>query len=149
MSFEAEWAQIKQEVSGGPVTTLAHAGASSDTGGDNDLTSDQAAWKAAAQGVKTLADNAGKAGTTLYTAQEGMDTSFQVSDDSCQTLAAAGELHAGWSGYISGLLDKCALLETELTAAGAELCYSDAGVRGLFATVDSQFKDTPAVGGQS
>lgn len=149
MSFEAEWAQIKQEVSGGPVTTLAHAGASGDAGRGGDLASDQAAWDAAAQAVKTLADTVIKAGTTLYTAQEGMDTSLQASDNSFLTLAAQGELHASWSGYLTGLQNKCAAVETQLTAAGVALCISDAGAKGLFATVDTQFKDTPAIGGQS
>jgi hypothetical protein len=149
MSFADEWARIKQEVSGGPVMTLAHADGSGGTGGDGDLASDQAAWNAAAQGVGTLAGNLAKAGTTLYTAQEGMDTSLQASDSSFQTLAAQGELHAAWSGYLTGLQDKCAALERQLTAAGTALCISDEGARALFGQVDALFKDTPAVGGQS
>lgn len=86
MLFDAEWAQIRQEVSGTPVTSLAHANATGGSGGDGDLTSDQVAWNTAAQDVKTLADNLVKAGTTLYTAQEGMDTSLQAFDGTFQTL---------------------------------------------------------------
>lgn len=80
MSFEAEWAQIKQEVSGDPVLRLAHAdaggggGTADASGGDARLASSMAAWKTAAQGVGTLADNLSKAGGKLYEAQQGMDT---------------------------------------------------------------------------
>jgi hypothetical protein len=149
MSFDAEWAQIKQEVSGEPVTTLAHADAGSGTGGDGDLVSDQAAWKAAAQGVKGLVDSLVKAGATLHTAQEGMDASLLVRDNSFQTLAAQDQLHATWSGYLTSLQGKCAALEGKLYAAGATLRISDIAVKPNFADLDTQFKDTPAVGGRS
>lgn len=149
MSFDAEWAQIKREMSGEPVTTLAHADGGSGEGGDGDLASDQAAWKAAAQGVKGLVDSLVKAGTTLYGAQEGMDTSPLAAPDSFQTLAAQGELHGTWGGYLTSLQGKCAALESKLFAAGATLRISDIAVKPNFAELDTQFKDTPAVGGQS
>jgi hypothetical protein len=149
MSFDAEWAQIKQEVSGAPVTTLAHADGGGGAGGDGDLVSDEAAWKAAAQGVKGLVDNLAKAGTTLFTAQEGMGTSLQAFDNSFQTLAAQDELHATWSGYLTSLQGKCAALESKLFAAGATLRISDIAVKPNFPALDTQFTDTPAVGGQS
>ncbi|WP_333766567.1 hypothetical protein [Streptomyces sp. IBSBF 2435] len=154
MSFEAEWAQIKQEVSGGPVLTLAHADAAGGggtpdaTGGDARLASDMAAWKAAAQGVGTLADNLSKAGLKLYEAQQGMDTSVQFSDCTFQTLSAQAELHPTWSGYVSSLLTRCDALKGQLTAAGAALCVSDTATKADFDKLDDGYKDTPAVGGQ-
>src|SRR3954466_9020935 len=100
VTCEAEWAGIKQEVAGGRVLTLAHADAAADgggtpdaTGGDAGMASDIAAWKAAAKGVGTLADNLSKAGTKLYEAQQGMDTSLQFSDCTFETLTAHAQLH--------------------------------------------------------
>ncbi|CAG6398573.1 hypothetical protein NMG29_06280 [Streptomyces cocklensis] len=156
MSFETEWAGIKQEVAGGPVLTLAHAdagggggGTADATGGDAGMASDIAAWKAAAKGVGTLADNLTKAAGKLEEAQQGMDTSLLFSNSSFDTLQAQGELHPTWSGYVSSLLTRCAALKEQLTAAGATLCISDEAVRAEFDKLDDGYKDTPAVGGQS
>lgn len=155
MSFEAEWAGIKQEVSGGPVLTLAHADAGGgggdtpdDVGGDADIASDIAAWKAAAKGVGTLTDNLSKAGTKLYEAQQGMDISLQFTDSTFETLSAQGELHSAWSGYVSSLLARCAALQQQLDPAGATLCVSDGVVEAEFDELDDGYKDTPAVGGR-
>ncbi|UWE07715.1 hypothetical protein [Actinacidiphila bryophytorum] len=159
MTFEAEWAGIKQEVAGGPVLTLAHADAAADggggggtpdaTGGDSGMASDIAAWKAAAKGVGTLADNLSKAGTKLYEAQQGMDTSLQFSDCTFETLTAQGQLHPSWSGYVNSLLTRCGALQKQLEAAGATLCVSDEVVKAEFDKLDDPYKDTPAVGGQN
>lgn len=154
MSFETEWAQIKQEVSGDPVLRLAHADAGSGggtpdaTGGDAGFASDVAAWKAAAQGVGTLADNLTKAGHKLYQAQQGVDTSLQFFDSSFEMLNAQDEVHSSWSGYVSSLLDRCTALKSQLTAAGATLCISDEAIKADFDKLDDGYKDTPAVGGQ-
>lgn len=154
MSFETEWAQIKDEVSGDQVLTLAHAdggggGTPDVTGGDAGVASDMAAWKAAAKGVGTLADNLSKAGGKLYTAQQGMDTSSLVFDCTFQTLSAQDEVHSTWSGYVSSLLDRCSALKGQLTDAGAALCVSDEVTKANFDRLDDGYKDTPAVGGQS
>jgi hypothetical protein len=147
VSFEAEWARIKQEVSGDPVLTLAHADV--DVVGSGGMASDTAAWKAAAQGVGTLAENLSKAGGKLYAAQQAMDTSRQSADGTFETLAAQSELHPTWSGYVSSLLDRCAALRGQLTAAGATLSANDGAVKAEFNALDDGYQDTPAIGGQS
>ncbi|WP_327290434.1 hypothetical protein [Streptomyces sp. NBC_01198] len=147
MSFEAEWARIKQEVSAEPVSTLAHADV--DAVGSGGVASDAAAWKAAAQGVGTLAENLSKAGGKLYEAQQGMDTSHQSSAGTFETLAAQAALHPTWSGYVSSLLGRCAALKQQLAAAGATLGASDDVVKSEFDALDDDYQDTPAVGGQS
>ncbi|MFG1807854.1 hypothetical protein [Streptomyces sp. NPDC049040] len=156
MTFEAEWAGIKQEVADRPVLTLAHADAAADgggtpdtTGGDAGTASDIAAWKAAAKGVGALADNLSKAGTKLYEAQQGMDTSLQFSDCTFETLTAQAELHPTWGGYVNSLLTRCGALQKQLEAAGATLHASDEVVRAEFDTLDDGYNDTPAVGGQN
>lgn len=156
MSFEAEWAQIKQEVSADPVLTLAHADAGGGggsnpptVGGDAGFASDQAAWKAAATAVGTLADNLSKAGGKLNDTQQGMDTSLQFTDSTFETLQAQSELHPTWNGYVSSLLARCAALKEQLNAAGATLCISDEAMRAEFDKLDDGYQDTPAVGGQS
>lgn len=155
MSFETEWAQIKQEVSGGPVLRLAHAddggggGTPDVAGGDAGMASSMAAWKAAAHGVGTLSANLTKAGHQLRTAQEGMDTSLQFTDSTFDTLSAQDELYATWSGYVASLLGRCDALKGQLTAAGAALCMSDKAIKADFDKLDDGYKDTPAVGGGS
>ncbi|SHM12729.1 hypothetical protein [Actinacidiphila paucisporea] len=156
MTFEAEWAGIQREVAGGPVLTPAHAdagggggGTPDATGGDAGMASDIAAWKAAAKGVGTLAENLAQAGTRLYEAQQGMDTSLQFTDSTFETLSAQAELHPTWSGYVSSLLARCAALQKQLEAAGATLCVSDDVIRSEFDRLDDGYQDTPAVGGQS
>lgn len=156
MSFEAEWAQIKHEVSGDPVLTLAHADAGGDgggtpdnVGGDKGVASNSAAWKAAAQSMGTLADNLSKAVGKLREAQDGMDTSLQISDSTFDTLNAQSTLHPTWSGYVASLLTRCGALKAQLNAAGTTLCVNDHTVKADFDKLDVGYKDTPAVGGQS
>jgi hypothetical protein len=154
VSFETEWAQIKHEVSGEPVLTLAHAdaggggGTPDAAGGDAGFASSMAAWKAASQGVGTLADNLTKAGHKLYQAHEGMDTSLQFSDSTFDTLTAQDELHTTWSGYVQSLLNRCDALKTQLAAAGQTLCVTDKAMKADFDKLDDGYKDTPTVGGQ-
>jgi hypothetical protein len=157
MSFEAEWAQIKQEASSGPVLALAHADAGAAggeggpdvAGGDLGVASSMAAWKAAAQGVGVLAGTLAKAGHTLLVAHQGMDTSLTFHDSTFATLTAQDELHATWSGYLQSLLGRCDALKGQLTAAGAALCVSDKVIEADFDKLDDGYTDTSAVGGQS
>ncbi|NUS11196.1 MAG: hypothetical protein HOY69_07280 [Streptomyces sp.] len=156
MSFEAEWALIKQEVTGGRAPArgvgdtpdAAPGAAPGAPGGDAGVASDVAAWRAAAQGVGTLAENLSKAGGRLYAAQQGMDTSLQAFDGTFETLAAQSELHPTWSGYVSGLLGRCDALRARLAAAGTTLCVSDAATKARFDALHDAVRDTPAPGGQ-
>ncbi|MFE7114495.1 hypothetical protein ACFU99_03610 [Streptomyces sp. NPDC057654] len=145
-SFEAEWAQLKEETSAGSGMRLASAGGGS-AGGSGGVKSKKDVWDAAASDVEKLAGNAKKALTSLEKGQKGMGKGGGAGG--VASLAAQHELYGSWKHYLDEVRGRCEGLKGPLEKAGRTQHGNDKETKSLFDKLGDQYKDTPAVGGQS
>lgn len=160
MTFDAEWARIKQEVAaGGPVTRLASADDGGTGGGSGDVVSTPQAWRAAAAGVEAVAGNAAKALSTLSFLQEGVQ-GMKVTGVEC--VGAQSRLYDSWNDYMNRVRSRTTALQGQFTSAGKAQHQGDSGVGSSLNNVGEDsliashissvvngdaYKDTPELGG--
>ncbi|MEV0262207.1 hypothetical protein AB0I49_12765 [Streptomyces sp. NPDC050617] len=144
-AFEAEWAQLKKETSAGSGMRLASAGGGS--GGSGEVKSKKDVWNSAASGVERLAGNAKKALTSLEQGQKGMGKGGGAGG--VASSAAQRELYGSWKHYLDEVRGRCEALKGPLEKAGKVQHENDKETKSLFDKLGDQYKDTPAVGGQS
>lgn len=145
-SFDTEWASLKQQTAGGPEMHLASAapdggGGGGGGGGNADLKSDKAVWNRAGQDLGGLSTSIKTSMTGLEDGQKG------AAQTGVESSAAQGELYQSWKTYLDSLSGKCTALQGALDKAGAGQYENDEAIKGGFAQIDGQYKDTPATGG--
>ncbi|MET9963534.1 hypothetical protein ABZ128_31430 [Streptomyces sp. NPDC006326] len=141
-SFDTEWAGLKQQAAGGPQMHLASTAATDGGGGgDGDLTSDKAVWNRASQDLGGLSRSIKGALGALETGQKGAALT------GVESATAQAELYQSWKTYLEGLSGKCTSLQGPLEKAGKGQYANDEDIKGGFAQINGQYKDTPATGG--
>ncbi|MET9699324.1 hypothetical protein ABZY31_20685 [Streptomyces sp. NPDC006529] len=142
-SFDTEWAGLKQGTAAGAHMRLASATSDGAGGGgsDADLKSDMAVWKRGSEDVGLLVTGVRKALTEFENGQKGAAVS------GVESAAAQQELYQSWKGYLDGLVGKCSALQGPMLSAGKGQVANDEALRGDFARMNEQYKDTPATGG--
>lgn len=143
-SFDTEWAGLKQGTEAGTQMRLASAaadGGGGGGGGGEDLKSDMAVWRKGADDVGLLVSGIKKALTEFESGQKGAVIS------GVESAAAQAELYQSWKTYLDGLVGKCGALQGPMVSAGKGQVANDEALRGDFAAMDKQYKDTPATGG--
>lgn len=141
-TLDTEWAALKQQTALGAQMHLASAAATPDGGGGGDLTSDKAVWNRASQDLAGLARSIKTALTALEEGQKGAALS------GVESATAQQELHQSWKTYLDGLAGKCTGLQGPLEKAGQGQYANDEAIKGGFAQIGAQYKDTPATGGR-
>lgn len=159
MTFEAEWARIKQEVAvEKPVTRLASADDGGSGGGGGDVVSTPQAWRTAASGAEAVAGNAGKALATLLLQQEGLQG---MKSAGVECVGAQSALYDSWNDYLSRVRSRTTALQGQFTKAGkahhqgdgdaGSLIHNGEDIRlasGFGVIVDGDgYRDTPQLGG--
>ncbi|MEU7556227.1 hypothetical protein AB0B01_28525 [Streptomyces sp. NPDC044571] len=143
-SFDTEWAGLKQQTAGGAQMHLASTAAADGGGGgggDGDLTSDKAVWNRASQDLGGLATSIKTAVTSLENGQKGAALT------GVESATAQQELYQSWKTYLDSLAGKCTSLQGPLEKAGTGQYANDEDIKGGFAQINGQYKDTPATGG--
>ncbi|MEW2136880.1 hypothetical protein AB0892_09820 [Streptomyces sp. NPDC005409] len=141
-TFDTEWAGLKQQAASGVEMRLASAAAAPDGGGGNgDLTSDRAVWNRASQDLGGLSTSIKGALGALETGQKG------AAVEGVQSATAHQELYQSWKTYLESLSGKCTSLQGPLEKAGKGQYDNDEAIKGGFAQINGQYKDTPATGG--
>ncbi|MFD7085971.1 hypothetical protein [Streptomyces sp. NPDC059918] len=146
-SFDLEWAGLKQQAAGGPEMHLASAapdggsGGGGGGGGSGDLTSDKAVWNRASKDLAGLSTSVKGGVGALETGQKGAALA------GVESAAAQAELYQSWKTYLDSLAGKCTSLQGPLEKAGQGQYENDEAIKGGFAQIDAQYKDTPATGG--
>ncbi|MFE9637119.1 hypothetical protein [Streptomyces sp. NPDC006463] len=140
-SFDREWAGLKQDAAAGTQMRLASASSDGGSGGSGDLKSDKAVWNRASQDLGGLATSVKTARTGLEDGQKG------AAQPGVESATAQAELYESWKTYLDGLSGKCTGLQGPLEKAGTGQYENDEAIKGGFAQIDGQYKDTPATGG--
>ncbi|MBB5936735.1 hypothetical protein [Streptomyces zagrosensis] len=148
-TFEDEWAQLRQGAPS-PVGDMRLASTEapdqwSGDGGDG-VKSDKAAWNAAGASVSGLRSNVTKALTELEHGQRGVESGTAKGVASAK---AQGEVYLSWQRYLKAVGERCVALKSRLEKAGNDHYQNDQAMHGAFAGMNDQYRDTPAVGGQS
>ena len=120
---------------GGPVSATSGV-----TGG---LRSNQQAWIKASEGIAVLKEGLDKALTELADGQHG------VGATGCLTAGAQKDVYDSWTRYARSVEERCGSVREALEKTGHDLLVTDEAVRGAFASIDSRYADTHAVGGQA
>lgn len=154
MSWDEEWAALKQTAAGDSGMQLASAGGDGWQGGSGDgsasesdaLKSKKAAWVRAGHDVQSLRGDVKKALTKLEDGQQGFGTGSGVSG--VHSAAAQQEVFHSWQRYLESLSGRCSALQVQLEKAGDHLDGNDQAVRRSFNKLSDRYEDTPAVGGR-
>ncbi|MFI1453366.1 hypothetical protein [Streptomyces roseus] len=143
MTFDTEWAGLKQQAAAGADMRLASAApaAGGGGGGSGDLKSDQAVWSRASKDLGGLSTSVKTGVSALETGQKG------AAPTGVESATAQAELYQSWKTYLENLAGKCAALRGPLEKAGQGQYENDEAIRGGFDQIDAQYKDTPATGG--
>jgi hypothetical protein len=107
------------------------------------LRSDKAAWSRAGADVGGLRDDISKALAKLEDAQKGLGK-----DSGCLTAAAQREVHTSWERYVGNVSGRCEKLSGLLEKVGDDQLRTDEAISAEIAKLKTEYKDTPAVGGQ-
>ncbi|MGW7573490.1 hypothetical protein [Streptomyces sp. NPDC054765] len=147
MSWDEEWAALKQQASDNAGMKLASAdghGRQHGSGdGWGDLKSTKAAWTRAGHDVQSLRGNIKKALAKLEAEQQGAGSGSVV-----QSAAAQQDVYRSWKRYLEALSGRCGAIQDRMEKAGGELYENDAAVKNSFSKLSHQYEDTPAVGGR-
>lgn len=147
-SFDEEWAQIKQDVSG----QMQLAGAGEDEWGDSsELASSRKAWTSAAEGVRGLRSSLRTAKSTLDTKTEG---SGGAGSEGFWCSVSLGQLLTSWGDQLDLIGRECGEFAGKLEKAGSDHYANDEAVRDAFKEQLSKPQDSaypqgrgPAQGG--
>lgn len=153
MSFEADWAGLKQEAAerAGARTHLAGAGDGDGwagaTGDDQPggLKTHRAGWTAAGESVGTLRKGLRKALTAMEEGQESVGPGSRTGG--IESGAAQREVYASWKRYLEDVGGRCGTLRGRMIKAGQLHHGNDEDVRGAFADLADAYRDAPGVGG--
>lgn len=152
MSWDEEWAMLKQQASGGDRMQLASADGSgwstTSGGGSGGLKSKKAAWRKAAHDVHTLSGDIKKALTKLEEEQTGLGAGSDTGGSGVQSGAAQRELYHSWKRYLEDVSGRCRTLQDRLETAGNHLGKSDEAIKSSFDELSHRYADTDAVGGR-
>ncbi|MFE2880729.1 hypothetical protein ACFXG6_17015 [Streptomyces roseus] len=142
MTFDTEWAGLKQQAATGADMRLASAAPAADGGGGSgDLKSDKAVWSRASKDLGGLSTSIKTGVSALEAGQKGAALT------GVESATAQAELYQSWKTYLENLSAKCAALQGPLEKAGQGQYENDEAIRGGFNQIDAQYKDTPATGG--
>ncbi|OIJ87762.1 hypothetical protein BIV25_38050 [Streptomyces sp. MUSC 14] len=108
------------------------------------LRSDKAAWSKVGGDVGDLRGNISKALAKLADGQKGLGK-----DSGCLTTAAQREVHTSWEHYVGNVSGRCEKLSGLLDKVGNDQLRTDEAISAEIAKLKTEYKDTPAVGGQS
>ncbi|AXK35619.1 hypothetical protein DVA86_26255 [Streptomyces armeniacus] len=129
-------------------TRLAGAGDKPDwaDGGDSSgsMTSDQKAWAAGGEGVRSLRSGIKKVRTRLEPA-EGGGSGGEADDFECGAVLQS--LNTSWKRYTGDVSGRCGTLAGLLEKAGNDHYKGDQERRAAFEALDAKYEDTAAVGG--
>ncbi|MFB7979895.1 hypothetical protein [Streptomyces vinaceus] len=147
VTFDSEWAGLKQQAAAGADMRLASAaptdgsGGGGGGGGKGDLKSDKAVWDRASKDLAGLSTTVKGGASALETGQKGAAAA------GVESATAQAELYQSWKTYLEKLSGKCTSLQGPLEKAGQGQYENDAAIESGFRQVDAQYKDTPATGG--
>lgn len=141
MSFEAEWAQFKQDAAG---RTRLNSADGEPAGGAEGLKSSKSAWRKAGESVGSLREGIGKALAKLDEGQKGLGEG-----DGCQTAAAQRAVLESWKRYAKDVSKRCGELRKAMEQTGHDLANVDEAIKEDVERLKGKYKDTPAVGGRS
>ncbi|MFK0234402.1 hypothetical protein [Streptomyces vinaceus] len=143
MTFDTEWAGLKQQAAAGVDMRLASAAPTDGGGGggSGDLKSDQAVWNRASKDLGGLSTSIKTGASALEAGQKGAALT------GVESATAQAELYQSWKTYLENLAGKCTALQGPLEKAGQGQYENDEAIRGGFHQIDGKYKDTPATGG--
>ncbi|MFR9800381.1 hypothetical protein ACL02U_31455 [Streptomyces sp. MS06] len=143
-----EWEQLKAEAADRHTARMQidhvapvedNSGTSSVTGG---VKSTKKAWISAGEGVHTQREALDNVTGRLSDGQKSLGE-----DEGCQTAVAQRKVYGSWNQYAHGLATKCDALQKVLEQTGHDLLLTDDSVKTALNQINTEFKDTPAVGG--
>ena len=154
MSFEADWAGLKQRATGAGGTRMNLASADGDeswagaTKRDKpgNLKTHRAGWTGAGKNVGDLRKNLRKALAMLEEGQGGLGPDSQTGG--IESGAAQREVYASWKRYLEDVSGRCGTLHDRMTKAGQSHHSNDDDIRGTFTGLADKYRDTPDVGGR-
>ncbi|ROQ97452.1 hypothetical protein EDE04_3950 [Streptomyces sp. 2132.2] len=143
VTFDTEWAGLKQQAAAGADMRLASAAPTDGGGGggSGDLKSDKAVWDRGSKDLAGLSTTVKGGAKALETGQKG------AAPAGVESATAQAELYQSWKTYLENLAGKCTSLQGPLEKAGQGQYKNDAAIESGFRQIDAQYKDTPATGG--